>query len=244
MPAEGYAYDGDPTPPAGWRVFCLTERKPMKTNKTAVIFVNGELNNAEKVRRWVESADLIVAADGGLRHALALTILPHLLIGDLDSVSPSEVSQFKEAGREIIQFPPEKNETDLELALFHIIQLGYQKITLIGALGGRSDQMVANLLLLSDPQLAGLDIRLVDDKEEVFIIRKKTQITGKPGDRVSLLPLSETVQGVTTTALLYPLLNETLYRHKTRGVSNEMISDIATIQIQEGLVLCFHSLNE
>lgn len=243
MPAEGYAYDGDPTPPAGWRVFCLTERKPMEPDKTAVIFVNGELKNPEKIRRWVESADLWVAADGGLRHALALNILPHLLIGDLDSVSISDVSLVVEGGGEIIQFPSEKDETDLELALLHVKQAGYRKIILIGALGGRSDQMLANLFLLSDPNFSDLDVRLVDDREEVFLIREKEHIKGKPGDRVSLLSLSETAVGVTTSGLRYPLINETLYRHKTRGVSNEMLSETATIHVQDGLVLCFHNLN-
>jgi thiamine pyrophosphokinase len=230
-----------PAPPAGVLFY---ERVTMQRDKSAVIFVNGELNNPEKIRPWVESADLLAAADGGLRHALALDLLPQVLIGDLDSVSLSDIARVKEGGGQILQFPPEKDKTDLELAVNHVIQLGFHKIVLMGALGGRSDQMLANLFLLTDEKLAGLDVRLVDDREEVFLIRKNGTIQGQPGDRVSLLPLSETAEGVTTTNLRYPLANETLYRHNTRGVSNEMLTQAANIQIQSGLLLCFHSLGQ
>ncbi len=214
----------------------------MQADHTAVIFVNGELNTPEKVRPWVESAALLVAVDGGLRHARALNVLPHILIGDLDSVSTVEVARLRERGAEIRQFPPEKDETDLELALAYVIEIGFQKIILIAALGGRSDQLLANLFLLTDERLQGLDVRLVDDKEEVFLIRKTGLVHGQPGDRVSLLPLSESAVGVTTSGLRYPLQNETLYRHKTRGISNQLLAETATVQVQDGLVLCMHSL--
>ena len=212
----------------------------MDTSQLAVIFVNGVLENAEKLRALVESAGLLVAADGGLKHALQMGIMPQVLIGDLDSVSQAEVKKVEAAGGQIFQFPEDKNETDLELALDLVLSRAYRQIVLIGASGGRTDQFLGNIYLLTDERFRQLDLRLIDDKEEIFVIRDKVEIEGNPGETVSLIPLSAEVNGVTTKGLQYPLEGERLLRHKTRGISNVILADRCTVAIQDGLLLCVH----
>ena len=119
-----------------------------------IIFANGELPNIEKARALLRADDYIICADGGTRHALALGLKPNLIVGDLDSVTDVEL---KIASAKIVQYPRNKNETDLELALNHALERKPASILFIAALGNRLDQTLGNLSLLSDPRLSALD---------------------------------------------------------------------------------------
>lgn len=203
-----------------------------------IIFANGDLPNKEKARALLHEDDFIIAADGGTRHALALGRNPNIIIGDLDSLPVNfEPSTFN--GR-IIQHPHDKNETDLELAIQHAIALNPEQIIILAALGGRLDQTLGNIALMSHSQHATRNMKLDDGIEEAFFCHNKCKIQGTSGDIVSLMPWQGKVTGILTTGLKWTLQNETLYPHKTRGISNEMLSDIATIQIKSGLLLIVH----
>jgi len=213
-------------------------------NQSAIIFVNGELCNAQVVRQFALQADKIIAADGGLKHVFALGLTPHLLIGDLDSVSADEVARARELGCEVRQYPVEKDETDLELALLAAVECGCGSIRLAAALGGRLDQTLANIYLLNLPQMDGVDARLDDGKTEVVLIRSRLELEGRAGDTVSLLPLSPLVRGITTTDLKFPLIDESLEFSRSRGISNVMLSSTATIEVTSGALLCVHIRKE
>ncbi len=210
------------------------------SQKRALIFANGSLPDPEPARRLIDSADVLLAADGGTRHALALGFAPSVVIGDLDSLTADEKQRTMEKGVHLIQHPADKNQTDLELALDYAIEQGFDPIIIIAALGGRLDQTLGNLSLLTDPRLAGYDIRLDDGVEEAFFTRGRVEVRGAPGDLVSLLPWGGEVTGVCTEGLRWPLDGETLYPHQTRGISNEMLAGVATVQIQSGLLLIVH----
>jgi thiamine pyrophosphokinase len=203
-----------------------------------IIFANGDLPNPEKARALLRANDLVIAADGGMRHALALGLTPSVLIGDLDSLPEAfDPSTFD---GEIILFPKDKNETDLELAIQHALTLNPDHILILGALGGRMDQTLANIALLTDPQLSAFDIRLTDGVEEMFFCGNQAQVKGRSGDIVSLLAWGGEVTGVITSGLRWALQDETLYPDKTRGISNEMTDDVATVLIKSGLLLIIH----
>ncbi|MBI5964338.1 MAG: thiamine diphosphokinase [Chloroflexi bacterium] len=208
--------------------------------KRIIILANGDLPDLEKARTFLHDDDFIIAVDGGTRHALALGRIPNVLIGDLDSVTDEERRKMKESNAEIFQFPRDKNETDLELAIQHAQILNPEQIIILAALGGRLDQTLGNISLLSDTQHATRNIRLDDGIEEVFFCCKHAQINGANGDIVSLIPWQGEVTGVVTTDLKWRLQNETLYPQKTRGISNEMTGNTATVQIESGLLLIAH----
>lgn len=206
----------------------------------AILFANGSLAAIEPVRRFIGPVDLLIAADGGTRHALSLGLTPSVIIGDLDSLSADDRQRTVEQGTRFIPFPTDKNETDLELAIIYAIDQGSTEIVIVAALGGRFDQTLGNLSLLTDTRLAALDIRLDDGVEEVFFVRERCQVIGEPGDLVSLLPWFGDVTGVRTEGLRWPLHGETLYPHKTRGISNELLGGTAGIDITSGLLLVVH----
>jgi thiamine pyrophosphokinase len=210
-----------------------------KTKKT-IIFVNGLLDHPDALPLAFNEDDLIIAADGGLRYIKALNLQPDLILGDLDSANPNDVAAYEKQGSQVEKYPPEKDETDLELALNKAVALGFKRIRIVAALGGRLDQTLANIFLLTQPQLAGLDVRLIDSQQEVLIIRQAITLRGHQGDRVSLLPLQGPVHGIQTDGLTYPLKDETLYPDKSRGISNQFIKNQAAISIRSGLLLCIH----
>ena len=210
-------------------------------NKRAILFVNGELRSKEVVLSVLKPDDFLVAVDGGLRHLEHLSLRPSLLVGDLDSISLQQLENLSQDGIEVARFPEKKDETDLELAIEIVLRKGFQSMLVVGALGGRLDQTLGNIFLLSQPALRDCNIWMDDGVEEVFLIHTTQQINGSPGDRVSLLPLVGTVSGISTTGLEYPLRNATLFLHQTRGISNVMLNDAARIQIKDGLLLCIHT---
>ncbi len=205
-----------------------------------LIFANGHLPDLDAARALVRPDDFIIAADGGTRHALALGLIPNVIIGDLDSVTREEKQKLHEADTQIILFPRDKNETDLELAIQHAVDMNPDQIIIVGALGGRLDQTLGNLALLSNVQRSTCNVSLDDGVEETFFCRDQAQVQGRSGDVVSLIPWGAPVEGVRTEGLRWPLSDETLYPDKTRGISNELMGETATVQIRSGLLLIVH----
>lgn len=205
-----------------------------------IIFANGTLPDPNSARRLIRPDDFILAADGGSRHARTLGLLPSIIIGDLDSISEGERRKRKEEGTELIEYSRDKNETDLELALNYAVEKGFREIVIVAALGDRLDQTLGNLALLANIQLATLNIRLDDGLESASFCRDQAEVRGRRGDLVSLIPWGGDARGVRTEGLRWPLSNETLRAHQTRGISNEMLGDVAHIQIESGLLLIVH----
>jgi thiamine pyrophosphokinase len=205
-----------------------------------IIFANGELPDLNKARSLLREDDYIICADGGTRHARALGLQPDLVIGDMDSAEQEQIQALEEAGVVMEFFPHDKDETDLELAIHRAIGRNPGQIVIVAALGGRLDQTLANITLLADPQLASLDVRLDDGVEEILLCRDQVQVHGRRGDIVSLIPWQGAVADVQTRDLKWPLHKETLYPDKTRGVSNEMTGDTASVSIGSGLLLVVH----
>jgi thiamine pyrophosphokinase len=207
-------------------------------NRRILIFANGELPNLKAARKLILPDDLIICADGGTRHALALGLIPQAIIGDMDSLPDDfEPATFK---GDFIQVSADKNETDLELALKYALSFHADVIFIIAALGGRLDQTLGNISLISDPGLSTFDIRLNDGVEEIFFCRDQAHVKGGSGDIVSLIPWGGEVEGVETEYLKWPLRKETLYPYKTRGISNEMLGEEASVKIKSGLLLIVH----
>jgi len=205
-----------------------------------VLFANGELPQPERLRLQLNEDDVFIGVDGGLRYLTALDLTPHLIIGDLDSADPEQVSRFETLGVEIRKYPPEKDETDLELALDAALAMNPDIVWIAGALGGRLDQTLGNIFLLTQSKLAGVDVRIVDGTRQVFLIRELAVIQGEPGQRLSLIPLNSPAVGVQTDGLKYPLKKETLYPDQSRGISNSLMRSTAKVIIQSGLLLCIH----
>jgi len=182
----------------------------------------------------------VIAADGGARHCQDLGLIPSVVIGDFDSLTAEELDQLERDGAQVVRYPGRKDFTDLELALQHAVSLGAGEILVFGALGARWDQTLANLLLPAAPGLENVSIRLLDGLQEIALLRsgETHTLTGQPGDTVSLVPLGGHAHGITTEGLEYPLVDGTLYFGATRGISNVLLGERASVRLKDGLLLC------
>lgn len=211
---------------------------------SAVIFANGTIADYERVRSAIsEEVDpLIIAADGGMQHCSALQLAPDLVIGDLDSLDGKTRVDLEERGVQIRNFPRDKDQTDLELALQFAIRRYPDQILLFGLLGGRLDQTIANLLLLARPEWGSTQLITIDGPDKAYVLRggETLQLTGETGEIVSLISLTPQVSGVTTQGLRWPLDEAELHFGSTLGVSNEFEASSATIAFKEGVLLIVH----
>lgn len=209
--------------------------------RRAYILANGDVTDYSRLAVCLRPDDLLIAADGGLRHFKAMNLQPHILLGDLDSVTSEEIDEARAHGVRIIRFPVDKDETDLQLAIDQAVEEGCLQIVIGGGLGGRLDQTMGNIFLLQQPSHPSVRVRLDDGLEEVFLITSEAEIKGQAGDIVSLLPLGGPVYDVKTFDLKYPLDYEKLFPEKTRGISNVMTGPTARVTISRGLLICIHT---
>jgi thiamine pyrophosphokinase len=215
--------------------------------KQALIFANGKIHDGPMVQHALKTAinPLIIAADGGARIAQHFKLPVDVVVGDMDSLSTQELDSLMEDGAEIQRHPPEKDFTDLELALYYARQQNIDWIRIIGGLGGRLDQMLANIYLLTLPVLENCDVRLVSRRQETCLLVPGTHIiNGTPDDTISLLPIGGDAGGVCTEGLVYPLKRERLTFGASRGVSNVMQAATAKITVQTGRLLLIHTLGK
>jgi thiamine pyrophosphokinase len=210
----------------------------------AIVIANGHVGNSEASRAQTWSHDLVICANGGAQHALAWGLAPDVVIGDLDSLDSDLQARLESEGCQILVHPTRKDETDLELALRYAIDHGVDEILILGALGGRTDQTLANVLLLALPDLEGVQTHIfAGDNQEMFLIRDQALIKGRVGDTVSLLPIAGDATGITTEGLEYPLQCGALKFGATLGVSNVLTAPVARVQVERGLLLCVHISN-
>jgi thiamine pyrophosphokinase len=213
--------------------FVLTEGGCVR----AIIIANGQIHDGDFSRSLVAPTDLVICADGGADNALALGLQPQVVIGDLDSLDSNLQAQLEAEGCQVLAHPARKDETDLELALDYAIEHGVDEILILGALGGRIDQTLANVLLLALTERRHVKARILGGRQEISLISGKALIEGQVGDTLSLLPLTEKVTGIYTEGLEYPLENDTLYLGPSRGVSNTLTAPQARVRIGQGLLL-------
>ncbi len=207
----------------------------------AIIFANGNAPDPDVVKRWTTQAELIIAADGGARNALSAGVVPHVVIGDLDSLTDLDRAQLDRSGVQFFVYPTRKDYTDLELALRYARKQQATEIIIFSALGGRWDQSLANLMLLTLPELEHVPIRVVDHSLSIQVIREQAEITGRVGDTLSLIALKGDAYGVTIDGCEYPLNDATLPFGATLGISNVLAQPTARITVKQGQILALHA---
>ena len=173
-------------------------------------------------------AQLVVAADSGADIARSLGLVPDVIVGDFDSVTPEGAAATAEWRR----FPADKDATDLELALAEARDRGAGSITVVGGAGGRLDHFLANVAALASDELAAVRVDALMGAARLWVVRRRGTITGRPGDLVTLLPY-----GGPATGLRWPLAGDTLRAGSTRGVSNVLVASEATVSVESGVLV-------
>ncbi|HHW32206.1 MAG TPA: thiamine diphosphokinase [Clostridiaceae bacterium] len=206
---------------------------------TGIVICSGTIKDYTYYQKYFESTSsmLVISVDGGAHHARQLGFKVDVLLGDFDSISMEDYRFYENAGVKIIRYPQAKDETDTQLAVNYAIDNGCTSIYILGGFGNRLDHSLANIFLLKKMTDRGVKGYIIDENNEITLIDKFIRLNKQENTKVTLLPLTEKVEGITTKGLLYPLENATLEIGPSRGLSNEFIEDVAEVSIKKGLLL-------
>jgi thiamine pyrophosphokinase len=188
---------------------------------------------------WSDGIDLVVAADGGARHAAALGRRIDRWVGDGDSLGAAGLAELRAAGVPVELAPVDKDESDTELAIGVALDAAAARVTILGALGGaRVDHSLANVWLLAHPGLEGRATCLLDAAARIRLLSTGGHdLGGRVGDVVSLFPFGGDAAGLTTQGLRFALADDRLRLGSTRGLSNVRDAAEASLTVGTGRVL-------
>jgi len=208
----------------------------------AVVVCGGAIHDYSWLRARISALDpcRIICADVGARHCLRIDVDPEVVIGDMDSLEPAMVENLARRGTRIDGYPPEKDETDTQLALQYALSLEPEEIRIFGALGGRIDHTLANMSVLKIALDQGVPARLVDEWCEILMIRGSYVLEGEEGQTVSLFPFSTAVTGISLQGFAYPLDNNHMEIGRPYGISNVLTGNQGVISLDEGILLVIH----
>jgi thiamine pyrophosphokinase len=183
-------------------------------------------------------AELVIAADGGARHAAPLGLPLHQVVGDFDSLSATDVVELEAASVTVTRFPTNKDATDTELALLAALDAGATEITLLCTWGGRSDHAIGTLALLAHPRCGAADVVILDEQTRTQLLRSGAGLTlrGNIGRNISLTPWGGDAT-VSATGVRWPLDAAVLVAGSTRGISNVATATESIITAHNGAVL-------
>lgn len=199
----------------------------------AVIIAHGTMSDFALMRTFISPHDIVIAADGGALYAENMGILPHILIGDMDSLGEEKFKYFAQKNVEIIKYPKEKDETDTHLALLHAIKLGVQEIVVLAATGSRIDHTFGNLLLAFHPNFKDINIIFKDEQQDISLLSNNSEIEGQNGETFSLI-LLENITGLSIKGAKYPLNNVQAVFGASLTLSNEFLQEKVRISWDEG----------
>lgn len=195
--------------------------------KRAVLFANGSLSSLAGLK--LKKNDFLIGIDGGSRLIAGLGRRPNLVVGDFDSFPrPSRRALFKRS----------QDKTDTEFALDYCVKSGFKEIVLAGVLGDRLDHLIANIFLG-----VRFNLTIIEGRQTLYFVPTKTVFVGKPGDLVSLIPLSDCFK-INTIGLKWRLRGESLKVGSSRGISNVMTGKTAKVELKGGLLLVVHLSND
>ncbi len=204
----------------------------------AVVVIGGDRPDP-RVAALLDDRALVIAADSGWDHAVALGLRVDLLVGDLDSISAAGLAAATDGGVTVERHPTDKDATDTELAIGAAVARGATAITVIGGGGDRLDHLLGTLFALAAPELAPHRVVAWLGRAQVVPVHagRTARLDARRDETVTLLPVGGHAGGITTSGLAYPLRGEHLAVGTSRGVSNVVTGSPVTVGIVTGSLL-------
>lgn len=197
----------------------------------AIIICDGEPPSKTRIEAEYKQASLLIAADGGAHAAAKLGFRPDVIVGDLDSYTPT-------GNESALVIPdPDQETNDLEKALNYAKKESVSSVIVFGATGKRIDHTLKNLSVLLQFHNQFESICFVDRYSTIRLIQSPFKENFPLRTSVSLFPLSGRVDGITTNGLKYSLTNGTLQNGVQDGSSNETIKKTVEIHYKKGDLL-------
>lgn len=211
-----------------------------RTGGVALVVTHGPGRHRRALRRLAAHSTLVIAADGGARLARQAGVRPDLVVGDLDSLDRITSRWLAAQGVPRRVLPQAKDMTDGEVAVREAVRRGAAEVAIFSPAGGRLDQLLANVFLLRTARALGVRARLYDGRAVAWLVDGATEVAGRPGEVVSLIPLTPQVDGVRLRGLRWSLRGATLRAGTTRALSNELVAPPARVAVRRGELLVVH----
>jgi thiamine pyrophosphokinase len=209
------------------------------------ILAGGPVELLPNLNEYKQENEVWVGVDRGVFTLINMNITPQIAFGDFDSVTKQELMIIEENVENMKIYKPEKNETDMELALNWAIEQRPDLIRVFGASGGRLDHFLANVQLLVKPLMEDNNVKiLLIDKQNIISLKGPGSYKIKMrSDKkyISFVPLTLSVKGLTLEGFKYPLKNRHISIGSTLCISNELVSDNGTFSFSEGILLVIRS---
>jgi thiamine pyrophosphokinase len=211
----------------------------------AAIFLNGSPDSARVIQAVVGRANLVVAADGGARYALAAGIVPDLVVGDMDSLGEDLAREVEGRGASVERHPARKDKMDGHLAVLAAGEREATTADFLCAVGRKPGAVFAVPHILLAAERIGLRSTVVADWGWMFVIEARSRIVeGAAHDSISIFPLSGQATGVTLEGMGYPLQNASLEPGDTLGFHNELTGREARVSVKSGALLVVHEARD
>jgi len=207
----------------------------------SAIISGGKPPSEKLLRYYLDEVDFIIAADKGCECLYNYNIIPDLLIGDFDSANKEILNKARLKIKEVLEFPPEKDYTDTEIALMEAAKRGTQKIYLFGATGTRMDHTLGNIGLLLIAKEKGITLEIIDDNNRIYLGQNKMILRGSYGENISFHALSDKVANLEIKGGKYILESYDMSLLAPRAICNEFIDTPIEISYDSGELLILHS---
>lgn len=203
----------------------------------------GPLASIPTLVSYASEVDVWIGADEGAMHVINQNLPLQMAIGDFDSITKSEKQQLHSKATVVKAYPEEKNETDLELAIMHAIELKPSLILFFGVTGGRIDHTLINIQLLHTLIKKGIHAKIIDRSNtiELYEPGKYNVSNSITYPYVSFIPLSETVKGLSLSGFYYPLENKTIEWGSTLCLSNKLLLEKGNVSFDDGILILIKS---
>ncbi|SHF50473.1 thiamine diphosphokinase [Ornithinibacillus halophilus] len=210
---------------------------------TIGIVGNGLEDMLPDLTQYHGDVDIWIGADKGALILIQNKLSLDYAVGDFDSVMDDELSLIKEQARNVEQFPIEKDETDIEIALKLAFSLQPQQIFLFGVTGGRLDHSLVNIQLLLSIVEKGIKGIIIDNLNIAEMTLPGTHSIKNEIDypNISFIPMTPTVIGLSLENFYYPLTDETIHMGSSLCISNKLLLNNGTFFYDEGILLVIKS---
>ena len=202
----------------------------------------------------------VIAADAGYRHLDTRAFVPNIVIGDFDSlgyvpkedkIASIQLKEDADAGApknmRVMQYPEDKDKSDLELAIDEALSMKPQIIMLYGALGRRLYMTISSIQMLSHIADHRVGVFCVGDKDACVVINGPSEFgLGIPQDaeidkRVSIFSLTDVSLVEASQGLKWPYTNTAITNSMSLGVSNEIVGNPMKLKVKMGKILVVFS---
>lgn len=203
--------------------------------KNFIIFCPSEKINKDKICLIENSTK--IAVDSGISTAFFLDVTPDILVGDLDSADKAMIDPMQ---IEVLQYPSEKDDTDLMIAIKYAVERGADNVQIIGGMYGRIDHTLANLMALYYMRDHNCEANITDGYNRVRIIKDERIVVKKLYKYISLIPIEGDLTSVYIKGLKYELTNANISLKMPITISNEFKEDTGSgeIAVKGTALLC------